>query len=153
MIKNVNILFVFIFFSSSCCLGNEECLGPPLDIFGTFKFVNDSNKQDILFGSNKIYDPRQLKFYSIEKNDTIFFKNTIQVRESSSDSLVEVIFFPKVNSPVFIAFSENEIDTLLVSYQIEERECCYDIEKIIKYQYNQVDYNVINSQVTSFIKK
>ena len=67
--------------------------------------------------------------------------------------IVEVIFFPKVNSPVFIAFSENEIDTLLVSYQIEERECCDDIEKIIKYQYNQVDYNVINSQVTSFIKK
>ena len=150
---NILKFLPLLLLSSSCCIGIEECLGPPLDIFGTFKFVNDSNKQDILFGSNKIYDPRQLKFYSIEKNDTIFFKNTIQVRESSSDSLVEVIFFPKVNSPVFIAFSENEIDTLLVSYQIEERECCYDIEKIIKYQYNLEDYNVINSQVTSFIKK
>lgn len=145
-------LSLIILLCTSCiCIGIEECPGDYTNYFGKFRFLSQVGKQDILFGANPVYDVKNIKFFSIDKQDTILFKHSIQIYKSIADSLIEVTFVPKVTTPIYISFAPNEIDTLSVFYQTVERDCCSDYDEIIKYKFNNVEY-LYNNEAISFLK-
>ena len=62
---------------------------------GHFRIVSVITGQDLVFGSSRIYDKNQIKFYSLMATDTTFFNyQAIKIAGTGYDSVLRVRFYP-----------------------------------------------------------
>lgn len=147
--------FFLVIFSGLICYScnrceNLECVSN--NYFGQFRIVRISDGKDLVFGPDKIYDKNQIKFYSLKNSDTIFFEyQTIKFSGAGYDSILYVHFFPKADI-AYMRLSNNDIDTLNISYNITNTECCGTITAITNFRFNNMT-NIPGGQGTQEIKK
>ena len=120
---------------SSCdpC-NNLDCASSNYD--GQFRIVSASTGNDLVFGTNRVYDKNQLRFYALKGTDTTFFDfQTIKFGGTGYDSILHVQFYPQTDV-AYIRFSNSDIDTLNISYKTTQTKCCGTITEIRNFRYN-----------------
>jgi hypothetical protein len=122
-----------LLFSCDPCR-NLDCLSD--NYHGQFRVVNAIDGKDLVFGSTKIYDKNQIKFYSLNGTDTTFFDyQTIRFPNTGYDSILHVRFFPKVDI-AYMRLSNGDVDTLNISYKTYNTRCCGTITEITNFRFN-----------------
>lgn len=133
-LKLCSLLFITtIFHSCEPCL-TVDCLSDNLD--GQFRIVSAADGRDLVFGSTKIYDSRQIKFYSLKGTDSTFF-NSIASRNTGVgyDSILQVRFYPRVDT-AFMFLGNGDVDTLKISYDPTNMKCCGNVFRISNFRIN-----------------
>jgi hypothetical protein len=114
---------------------NLDCLSD--NYFGQFRIVNKVDGKDLVFGSTRIYDKNQIRFFSLNGADTINYEyTTIKFGGNDYDSILYVKFYPVSNTPVYIKLSTIDTDTLTVNYNTFNTKCCGTITEITTFRYN-----------------
>ena len=115
---------------SSCCLGNRKCNQDYNS--SRFRILSETNGNDLVFGSAKVYDKSFIKFYSINGTDTIFHNYGAGPNPNpGQDSLLFVDFDYRKNETVFVKLNNSSIDTLTLTYQIVDASpCCPDYKSV-----------------------
>jgi hypothetical protein len=103
---------------------------------GQFRIVSASNGNDLVFGTNRVYDKNQIRFYSLKGTDTTFFEyQTIKFGGIGYDSILNVRFYPQPDI-AYMRLSNGDIDTLNISYKTTETKCCGTITEITNFRFN-----------------
>ena len=111
-----------------------------------------SDGKDLVFGPNKIYDKRLIKFYSLNNADTTFFQyQTVRFPGTGYDSILTVDFFPNP-AIAYMKLSDGDVDTLALSYSTRNTKCCGRITEITNYRFNNLA-DIPGSKGTQEIKK
>ncbi len=143
------IILGVVFFSCNPC-NNLDCLTD--NYYGQFRIVNATNGEDLVFGPTKIYDKKQIKFYSLKDADTTFFDyETIKFPNTGYDSILYVRFFPKTEI-AYMQLSNGDIDTLNISYNTFNTKCCGTITEITNFRFNN-SVDVSGDKGTEEIRK
>ena len=110
----------------SCCFGNRKCKQD--DNNSTFKIIDKTNGNDLVFGSTRVYDKNAIVFYSINAADTVIHNyGSGPGPNPGHDSLLYVEFDYRKFATVFIRLNTSDIDTISLSYPIEDASpCCTD---------------------------
>lgn len=118
--------FILLLTLTSCCLGNRKCNQDYNS--SRFRIVDKTSGNDLVFGSNKIYDKYFITFYSLNGTDTIFHHYGAGPNPNpGQDSLLFVVFDYRKKEMVFVRLSNTDIDTLSLSYPIVDASpCCPD---------------------------
>jgi hypothetical protein len=112
-----------------------DCL--PNDYDGEFRIISKDNGEDLLFGSLRIYNRSELRFYSLNERDTIDYPlQAVNVAGDNYDSIIRVNFYPGNTDLVYLQLNKVDIDTLTNTYRIYNSECCGRITEIVKFRYN-----------------
>jgi hypothetical protein len=127
----IAILSGVLFHSCDRC-HNLDC---PTNYHGQFRIVSAIDGKDLVFGPNKIYDKDQIKFYSIKGADTTYFGFYTFKSPNGYDSILNVLFFPK-NEIAYMRLSNGDVDTLTISYNTFETECCGITDNISNFRFN-----------------
>ncbi|WP_207493790.1 hypothetical protein [Aridibaculum aurantiacum] len=132
------------FFSSCDPCKNLDCISD--NFFGQFRITSASTGNDLVFGSNRVYDKDQIRFYSLKGTDTTFLDyQPIRYAGTGYDSVLYVHFFPPTDV-AYMRLSNGDIDTLHISYNTRTTKCCGTITEITKFRFNNmVDIPVDNS--------
>src|SRR3954467_7032009 len=65
---------------------------------GQFRIVSAGTGNDLVFGTNRVYEKNQIKFYSLKSTDTTFFEyQTIKFGGTGYDSILHVRFYPQTD--------------------------------------------------------
>ncbi len=153
-VKNIASLLLiistgFILFSCDPCK-NIDCLSD--NYSGQFRIVSAGDGKDLIFGPNKIYDKREIKFYSLKGTDTTFFEyETINFGGIGYDSILHVRFFPKTDV-AYMRLNNVDIDTLNISFNTFNTKCCGTITEITNFRFNNRT-DIPGSEGTQEIKK
>ncbi|MFT3705752.1 MAG: hypothetical protein QM802_25510 [Agriterribacter sp.] len=100
-----------------------------------FRLV-DTSGHDLVFGSEKKYDPQYMKVYSLKGSDTVFYPLLeINVHGTGYDTVLLTQFSGKV-STAYIRLSEGDIDTLQLTYNTYDTKCCGTITDITQLRLN-----------------
>lgn len=119
---------------------------------GQFRIVSASNGNDLVFGTNPVYDRNQIKFYSLQGTDTIFLEyKAIKFGGTGYDSILHVRFYPQTDV-AYIRLNNNDIDTLNISYKTTKTKCCGTITEITNFRYNNV-VDIPGAKGTQELKK
>ena len=120
---------------SSC----DRCSNIACDQFppeGYFRIVSATTGQDLVFGSTRIYDKNQIKFYSLTTTDTTFFNyQAIKISGTGYDSVLRVRFYPS-KEVAYMRLSNGDIDTLNITYKTTTTRCCGNGTEITNFRYN-----------------
>lgn len=124
----------------------------PSQLNGTFRIVSASTGTDLLFGPNKIYDKEQLKFYAINGTDTTYFEPRALKTENTGYDSILVVRFSSQPEVAYLQLSNNDVDTIQISYATTNSECCGTISEIVNYRYNNA-VDIPGNKGTQEIKK
>lgn len=121
---------------------------------GQFRIIKNSDSSDLVFGSKKLYDKDQIKFYSINNNnDTNYFDyKPVRFGGVGYDSILYVFLYPQTLSSVYLKLSDTDTDTLTMTFQSFKTKCCGKITEIDKLFYNGVSL-ITGTEGTRIIKK
>ena len=120
--------------------------------YGQFRIVSASDGTDLVFGPSKIYDENQIKFYSLSGIDTIFFEyKTIRFPGTGYDSILHVFFYPKTDV-AYMRLSNNDVDTLNLTYKESSSKCCGKFTDITNFRLNN-KIDIPGNEGTQEIKK
>lgn len=123
-------------FSSCDPCNNLDCVSSNYD--GQFRIVSAGNGNDLVFGSNRVYDRNQIRFYSLKGTDTTFLEyTTIKFGGTGYDSILHVRFYHQTDV-AFMQLSNGDIDTLNISYKTTQTKCCGTIKEITNFRYNNL---------------
>ena len=121
--------------------------------FGQFRIVSKTDGKDLVFGSNAIYDPTKIKFYSLNGTDTSFFQYLpTKFPGNGYDSILYVRFYPQTSKPVYMKLNNLDTDTLAITYNTFKTKCCGMITEIAKFKYNNT-IDISGNNGTQEIKK
>ena len=148
-LKIFTTLLILGLLLNSCC-GSLDCLTGNYQ--GQFRIIKTADGKDLVFGANKIYDSRLIKFYSLNNNDTTFFHyQTERFPGNGYDSILAVDFYP--NPPIaYMRLSDGDVDTLTISYTTRDTKCCGRITEITNFRFNN-STDIAGSKGTQEIKK
>jgi len=149
--KNL-IKLLCIFTISSCCLGNRKCNQGFTS--ATFRIVNKLTSQDLVFGSNAIYNSRNIQFFSLKNLDTTFHIPSIVSNSSfGQDSVFFIDFGKQLLETVYLNLNNADIDTLSLLYTREDGSPCCDYYINIKpLSFNNTYLETTTTGIT-FLKK
>ena len=106
---------------------------------GQFRIISKTDSSDLVFGSKKIYDKNEIKFYSINNNDTTYFEyKAIKFGGDKYDSILYVYFYPQTFTNVYMRLSSTDTDTLTMTFKTFDTKCCGRITEIDKFLYNNL---------------
>ena len=113
---------------------NLDCVSS--NYAGQFRIVSASTGNDLVFGTNRVYDKNQIKFYALKGTDTTFFEyQAIEFGNIGYDSILYVQFIPQTDV-AYMRLSNSDIDTLNISYKTRQTRCCGTITQITSFRYN-----------------
>jgi len=130
--RTIIIMILGLYLSSCNPCNNLDC--PPPFPEGQFKILSLVNGNDLVFGSNKIYNKDQIKFYSLKGADTIFL-NYEAIWYPGDDSLLAVRFLPEIET-AYIKLNNSDTDTLKMSYKTHVSKCCGTITSVANLRFN-----------------
>ncbi len=130
------IYLISIFSIASCCLGNRKCNQGFTG--ATFRIVDKLTSQDLVFGSNAIYNPRSIQFFSMKNLDTTFHLTSIVSHSSfGQDSVFFIDFGKQQLETVFLKLNNSDMDTLSLLYtRVDGSPCCDDYVNIKPLSFN-----------------
>lgn len=165
--KHKNITFLstwprflcgWLFFATGFLLGSCDPFDPCRNLdcissidYGQFRIVRKTDDKDLVFGPNKIYDKNNIKFYSLDGADTHFFNYRATKGSGQFDSILYVDFSP-ITDVVYMKLSDNDIDTLNISYKVYGTKCCGTITEITKFRFNDT-LDITGGYGTTIIEK
>ena len=130
---------------------NLDCISD--NYFGQFRIVSKAGGKDLVFGPNAIYNPKKIKFYSLNGTDTTFFQYTPTTFSGKGyDSILYVRFYPEITTPVYIMLNNLDTDTLTITYNTFKTKCCGTITEIKQFRYNNI-IDIPGDKGTQEIKK
>ena len=144
-------IYMIAFYSCDKCK-NLDCVVS--DYSGQFRILNKSNGNDLVFGSNSIYDKNKIKFYSLIGNDTAFFQYKAESRylNSATDSILVVYYLSEPKGLTFIKLNNTDIDTLSMTYLTANTKCCGAVTTISKFTFNNTNDIGDNGEVRELRK-
>ena len=150
--KKISFYTLLLLTIDSCCLGTRECKQDYTS--SRFRVVNSLNGQDLVFGPAKFYDKDFIKFYSLDGADTVFHHYVAGPNsEPGQDSLLFVDFDYRKQNIVFIRFTNSDIDTLNLIYElVDASPCCPDYSIVKPISLNNKPLEVTTGGV-ALIKK
>jgi hypothetical protein len=127
------IASVLLIYSCTPC-SNLDC--PPPNTEGWFRVLNATNGKDLVFGADKRYDKKQVKFYGLNGSDTSFLEyKPEQYRGQGYDSVLFVYFKPAFET-VYMRLNDVDTDTLHITYKTVSGRCCGTITSVKEFTYN-----------------
>ncbi|WP_026952083.1 hypothetical protein [Algoriphagus mannitolivorans] len=149
-IRRAYYSIVFMFAMSSCSpCRNLDCLVSQYDF--EFRILDSNTGSDLVFGSKRIFDPREFSMFSISGTGPQEYP--LQIRASSfftGDTTFYAEVFPPA-SQVFLQYPNGKIDTLELSYRQFDSECCGRITEITKLIRNKTQSFTQLREVLEFI--
>ncbi len=123
-----------------CAVDNSSC---------EIKIVDKNNGANLVFGTNAVYDKTKFLFYTLSGNDTIKFVHSVNANYGvSNDSSFIVDFTPRRETPYYIKFSNNDIDTIKVTYITRNSKCCGTFNDINTILFNNTtNLPLVNNRV------
>ena len=119
---------------------------------GDFRIIRASDRKDLVFGPNAVYDRNQISFYALKGTDTTHFSlQTIKNPGNGYDSILAVRFFPKTDI-AYMRLSDGDVDTLNISHKSFDTKCCGTITEITNFRLNN-SINIPGSAGTQEIRK
>ena len=129
-------LIVMVATVVSSCIFCENIACDENPPYGHFILVSATTGQDLVFGPGRLYDKNQFKFYSVLATDTTFFEyRAIEIGGAGYDSVLRVLFSP-LQEVAYMQLSNNDIDTLHISFRSSETRCCGTSTVIRSFRYN-----------------
>jgi hypothetical protein len=113
---------------------NVDCISD--NYIARFRIVSKNEGKDLVFGPAAIYNPSEIKLYSLKGTDTTFFEYTPTKFSDNADSILYVKFYPEISTPVYLKLNSLDTDTLTITYKTFKTKCCGTITEIIKFRYN-----------------
>lgn len=134
------LILVSIFVISCDNCGNLDCM--PGENLLQLRLLNNSNGEDLLFGPNKAYNSQDLKFYSLNGNDTIPLTEIVSKAPAGLgyDSSIFVQFHPN-SEQVYMHLNNSDTDTIAVSFHQSESKCCGSVAVLDQFLYNNTTVN------------
>ena len=125
-------LFLLI---SSCCLGPGECAENNTKL--TFKIVDATTSEDLVFGPSKIYDVNALLFFSVNGTDTVYHSSELGFGSHMlRDSAVRVIVRIINSDTIFFRLNDYDVDTLYITTSMSNGGyCCGDYRRVETLKY------------------
>ncbi len=143
-------LFVILFYACDKCR-YFDCISS--DTSGQFRIVSKVNGNDLVFGTNSIYDKNKIKFFSLNGTDTTFFQHSlVKYSGNNYDSILKVYFLTEPTEFTFIKLNNVDIDTLTMKYVSETTKCCGLVTTISKFIYNNT-HDIGGNSETRELKK
>ena len=139
---------MLVFSSCSPCR-DLDCLVSQYDF--EFRILDSNSGSDLVFGSNRVFDPREFSMFSI--SGTAQQEYPLLFRTSSfftGDTTFHAEVFP-LASQVFLRYPNGKIDTLELSYRQFDSECCGRITEITKLNRNKTQSFTQLREVLDFI--
>lgn len=128
------LLLITGFYSCSRC-DMLDCLYS--NYYFTFRVVDRVQHNDLLFGTNALYDPAKIQFYTLNGTDTSFFDAVSEKYAGTGfDSVLTAGFFPETTLPVYMKLNESDTDTLAIAYKTYKTQCCGIITEITNIRVN-----------------
>ena len=126
--KTFWVLLISVIFYSCC-----KCdIGPhPVSL----RYINGAG-EDLVFGVAKVYDTKDIKFYSISGTDTIFHYSAAILYSGQADSVIIVGYNYQGSETSFVSFPNGDIDTLTWQQNSSDRGCCKGETAAYPVQYN-----------------
>lgn len=111
-----------------------DCISSDID--GNFSIVSKADGKDLVFGPDKIYNRDSILFFAVNGVDTVRYPQTGEpVVETPGDSILRVFFFP-TNLTVYMRLSDGDIDTLTLTTESFDTDCCGRITNIKNFRLN-----------------
>ena len=134
------------FIATACCWGTRKCLMS--ENGATFRLINAVTGEDLVFGSSRVYDKTQIKFYSLRGADTIMhqyipgaYSNAVQ------DSFLFVYFGTTLPEIAYIKLNASDTDTVSLRYRIFDKDCCPDVSYLVPDKFNNKPIESANSGI------
>ena len=124
MKKLITALFlsISIFYIFSC---SEACEGECLEETNILmRIVSVVDSSDLVFGVNKVFNPEDIRVFSVSGSDSTFNAvNSLEFRFTSFDSILVFDNRDFSISRLFIDYGNSDIDTL--NFSFSSIDCCY----------------------------
>ncbi|MDX5337818.1 MAG: hypothetical protein LPK25_02250 [Cyclobacteriaceae bacterium] len=149
-ILKVHFTMIFMLVLSSCNPCRDlDCLVSQYDF--EFRILDSNTGSDLVFGSKRIFDPREFSMFSI--SGTGQQEYPLQIRSSSfftGDTTFYAEVFPSA-SQVFLRYPNGKIDTLELLFRQFDSEYCGRITEITKLNRNKTQSFTQLREVLEFI--
>lgn len=129
----VSIALLLCTFSSCDPCDNLDCASN-VDYL-QLRIVN-AGGTDLLFGSNRRYNPDSIRFYSLTGADTLFHNSqTFPLSGTGYDSIL-IARFGITTQTAYMRLTNGDVDTLQLSYSSYDTKCCGKITSISTFKIN-----------------
>lgn len=120
---------------SSCCRLVAKC---DMSYSARQRFyLKDLSGNDLLFGASHRYDPRLVRFYSLDGGDTLWYGSLIEQNiYKTGDSFLTVQFQTFNKDTVLVRLNDQDTDTLTVAYEQSYDRCCGTYSSVHAVTYN-----------------
>ena len=142
------IFVVFVSFLLSC---NSKEVEPCSDecfpiTSAVFRVISVNDGKDLVFGSNKTYDKKAFKFYSLKGNDTTYFDFQFYYAVTGKPDSSIGVFFEPGTITAYWQLNSMDIDTLTISYKTIHLNCCLPFNSISDIRVNDTTFrDVLNN--------
>jgi hypothetical protein len=115
------LLAIILLILQSCWVDpcNPDC-GDSYSL--TFRLVNKSTGQDLVFGQYRTFDRLQMKAFSIKGRDTTF--TSIGAYGSSRSDSTLYFYLPAKTDTVYLRLNSFDIDTFNFTFGLSNSRCC-----------------------------
>lgn len=145
-----SIIFMGLLFNSCNSCKWLDCVTS--NYSGQFRIVSGADGKDLVFGPNKIYDKNEIKFYTLNGTDTVFFDyEPANFPGAGYDSILYVQFFPQPDI-AYMRLNNIDVDTINFSYDSYKTKCCGTITEITNFRFNNA-VNIPGNEGTQAIRK
>jgi hypothetical protein len=122
---------------TACCLGNAKCKTSSNAV--NARLIDLTSGKDLFFGDSARFQNEQPVFYSFIGTDSV--THTVKRQEYNStnaDSVLTIRFDARSLTTVYIKLPDGDIDTLSISYPLNEASACCDAySTVAPLQYNR----------------
>ena len=128
------LCFITAGFFNSCCTGTYKCKGDSLSL--RFRLLS-TDGIDLLFGPDRIYNSRQVRFYSFQGTDTVFHTSSPGPDpQPGRDSVLYLEIEPL--EKLFVKWNDTDYDSIsLRLFKVDASPCCPDFRSIESFRFNQ----------------
>ena len=148
MNKHVKSMLLSVIVLESCCLVPRKCIQDGF-LGAQFKIISEQTGNDLLFGSTRVYDSSQIKIYSLYGTDTLVYDYSLAPVSQHGDSALCVYFGLYRYDTVFMKFTNTDIDTLKLTYDLNDQSaCCAPYHTLESILFNNRDVNYNDREVT-----
>ena len=141
MKTNKLIVLVFTLFIVIVSCGKEvycDCIGENPDIY--IRIINEKDSTDLLFGETNIYSSKEISAYTLDSNSSIDLDvRTLNYGGGVSDSILVLENPDFTFSSVILDYGNLDVDTLTISFETLESECCGVIRRVNSVLHNGIE--------------
>ena len=115
-----------------------DCIAEDPDIY--MKIVSEKDSSDLVFGETSIYSPQQILAYTVKSKFTVNHSiKTLNLVGGGTDSVLVLENPDFMLSTVILDYGNQDVDTLTISFETLEFECCGEFRRINSVLHNGIE--------------